>query len=75
MRGIVLVPAALPTAGCDGEGFTYGGMTERSDRLSIVGGAAEDPAPRSPVKPQETTTVTGALGGQLLRRRPGRVAL
>ena len=27
-------------------------MTERSDSATIIAGAAEDPAPRSPVKPQ-----------------------
>jgi hypothetical protein len=49
-------------------------MTEHSDSATIIAGAAEDPAPRSPVKPQASATRVGALGDHL-HRRPGRVAL
>ena len=41
---------------------TLCGMTERSDSAAIMVGAAEDPAPRSPVKPQAPATPVGALG-------------
>jgi hypothetical protein len=50
-------------------------MTERSDSATIIAGAAEDPASRSPVKPQASATRIGALGIIFLHRRPGRVAL
>ena len=40
-------------------------MTERSDSATIIAGAAEDPAPRLPVKPQAPAIRVGALGGDL----------
>jgi hypothetical protein len=40
-------------------------MTERSDSATTIKGAAEDPAPRSPVKPQAPATRVGALDDHL----------
>jgi hypothetical protein len=40
-------------------------MTERSGRATIIMDAAEDPAPRSPVKPQASATPAVALGDHL----------
>ena len=36
-----------------------GGMTERSGSATIIAGAAEDPVPRSGVKPQEPASRIG----------------
>ena len=54
---------------------TQRGMTERSDSATIIAGAAEDLAPRSPVKPQASATRAGAPGDTCLHRRPGRAAV
>jgi hypothetical protein len=40
-------------------------MTERSGSATIIKGAAEDPAPLSPVTPQAPATRAGAPGGHL----------
>jgi hypothetical protein len=50
-------------------------MTERSDSAMIIAGAAEHPAPRSPVKQQAPAIRVGALGVTCLHRRPGRGTL
>ena len=51
--------------GLVGENNPVRGMTERSDSATIIAGAAEDPAPRLPVKPQAPAIRVGALGGDL----------
>jgi hypothetical protein len=50
-------------------------MTERSDSAAIIAGAAEDPAPRSPVKPQASPPGPALSVITCLHRRPGRVTL
>jgi hypothetical protein len=50
-------------------------MTERSDSAAIIAGAAEEPAPRSPVKSQASAIRAAFSAVTYLHRRPGRVAL
>ena len=48
------------------------GTTERSGSLTIIAGAAEDPAPRPLVNPRRPATRTGAPGDRLHARVTGR---